>query len=186
MATAIGTAKLWVWGRAQGFHSAQVSAVLSALRARLETCWWPTEDAAGGRYLRLAMILFKMLRSSKAEISASCGKEENTFFTVSCRCHLISNLRLPRVSWPSSNIPWMETQVVSSPHHPFPASTTKSSSTALCVSGPGCGVCLSPRAGKSSLGRRHSPALVISQRDPCTCTKYSARRTELGTCRDKS
>lgn len=40
----------------------------------------PPEDAAGGRYLRLAMILFKMLRSSKAEISASCRKEENKGF----------------------------------------------------------------------------------------------------------
>lgn len=93
MAMAIQTAKPQVCGTAPGFGYAQVSGELCTLMAMLETCWWPTEAAVGGRYLHLAMTLFKMLRSSKAEISASCRKEENKFFTVSYRPHLISSLQ---------------------------------------------------------------------------------------------
>lgn len=77
MATAIRRAEPQVWGRARGFHSAWVNGALCALTATLEICWWPTEATVGGRYLRLAIILFKMLRSSKAEISASYRKEKN-------------------------------------------------------------------------------------------------------------
>lgn len=61
-----------------------------------------TGSPAGGRYLRLAKILFRMLRSSKAEISASWRKEENKFFTGRHRHHLISSLLILRDWWSRS------------------------------------------------------------------------------------
>lgn len=81
-----------------------VRSVLS--RPRLEICWWPTEATVGGRYLRLAIILFKMLRSSKAEISASYRKEKNFSLWAAETAYPISSFWLLWLSWPSSNIPW--------------------------------------------------------------------------------
>lgn len=120
MAVAIWRTRL---GQSPGSDPAQLSGALCAPMVMLETCWWPSEAAAGGRHLRLARILFKMLRSSKAEISASCGKEENKFSTVSCRHHLQPLIPLGKLAnfkhpFEFGSLEWK--QVGSSPHLPFP------------------------------------------------------------------
>lgn len=122
-----------------------------------ETCWWPCGAAAGGRHSRLARILFKMLRSSKAEISASCGKEESKFSNVSCKHHLqpltplgkLANFK-PLLEF--SSFEWK--QVGSSPHLPFPGAPPIPRLAYPAVRG---------ARGKSSLGRRPSPATCSAQ-----------------------
>lgn len=79
--SSLGLQGMWPWPceeRISHSHTGSLSV----------SCW----STAGGRYLRLARILFRMLRSSKAEISASCRKEEDKFFTGRHRHHLISSL----------------------------------------------------------------------------------------------
>lgn len=155
-------------GQSPGSDPAQLSGALCAPMVMLGTCWWPSEAAAGGRHLRLARILFKMLRSSKAEISASCGKEENKFSTVSCTHHLQPLIPLGKLAnfkhpFELSSLEWK--QVGSSPHtshsqehHQFPE-----------ISIPSCKVC----------PRQEQPG-EKAQRSHMLCP-----RTESRPCRDK-
>lgn len=165
-------------GQSPGSDPAQLSGALCAPMVMLGTCWWPSEAAAGGRHLRLARILFKMLRSSKAEISASCGKEENKFSTVSCTHHL--QPLIPWASWPISNIPSSSVPLNGSKWEALPTSHSQEHHQFPEISIPSCKVC--PR--QEWPGEKAQPSHMLCPRTesrPCRdkCRAHSSKGAEI-------